>query len=57
MFSLFINTAERKRGAEKGEDDHTQPPGLINKQQNRVPVCRSFPIMAVVSGELKPTKR
>ena len=42
MFPLFINTAERKHGAEKGEDDHTQPPGLINKQQNRVPVCREL---------------
>lgn len=31
LFSPFINVAERNRGAGEGVDDHTQPPGLINK--------------------------
>lgn len=40
--SLFINRAEGNHGVEEGVDDHTQPPGLINKRQNHVPVLREL---------------
>ena len=42
LLSLFIGTAERNRGAEERGDEQTQPPGLINKQQNHVPVFREL---------------